>query len=75
MSFKQEQRFEEFELLAIVATKLWFRRNSMIYIGEFMHPSQLVRASIDSLEAFRKACDKGRKRYVVAHGSMHSFSG
>lgn len=34
---------------------LWFRKNSLIHGGDFVHPSQLVCSAINSLHSFKFA--------------------
>jgi hypothetical protein len=36
---------EEFELHAEVARRLWFRRNSVVHGGDFLHSNDLIRAA------------------------------
>jgi hypothetical protein len=37
---------EEFELFLVIARKIWFRRNTVIYIGEFLHLTTLTREAV-----------------------------
>jgi hypothetical protein len=45
----------ELEILAVVARKIWFRRNSVVHGGDFIHPTHVFRDAINSLEDFQKA--------------------
>lgn len=40
---------DEFDLMAVVARKLWSHKNSLINGGDFIHPSQLVKMASESL--------------------------
>ena len=44
---------EEIELMAVMAQKIWFRRNAMVRGGDFIHPDQVFRSTSSSLDDFR----------------------
>jgi ribonuclease HI len=48
----------EVELNAEIARRIWFRRNAVLHDGEFMHPKLVLKISIDSIMAYRKALEK-----------------
>jgi ribonuclease HI len=50
------QRFskDQVELLAVVARKVWLRRNSLVFEGVLRHPKEVLEEAILSLEEFRK---------------------
>jgi hypothetical protein len=50
------QRFskDQVELLAVVARKVWLRRNSLVFEGVLRHPKEVLEEAIISLEYFRK---------------------
>jgi hypothetical protein len=43
---------EDVELFAIVARRLWLRRNDFIHGGQFTHPVQMLRDSVKALTEF-----------------------
>jgi hypothetical protein len=49
---------EDIEFLAVLAQKLWLRRNSLVHEGTFAHPSQVLRETKKSLEDFHRHNDK-----------------
>lgn len=40
--------------MAVMARKIWLRRNSVVHGGDFIHPSILFREASSSLEEFRR---------------------
>jgi hypothetical protein len=46
---------EELELVATIARRIWLRRNFVVYGGELMHASQLVKSAKDLVEEFHQA--------------------
>jgi ribonuclease HI len=60
------------ELLAVVARKLWLRRNSLVFEGIFRHPNEVLEEAIVALEDFRRCNDletQKAKLPVVANNS------
>jgi ribonuclease HI len=45
----------DIELWAVMAKKLWLRRNSLVFGGGFISPNQLMREAIISIEDFKRA--------------------
>jgi hypothetical protein len=43
---------EEVELFAVLARRIWFRRNSLIHGEKFAHPTQLVHDAQNALEEY-----------------------
>jgi hypothetical protein len=43
------------ELWAVLARKLWLRRNSIVFGGVFISPNQLIREVVISIEDFKRA--------------------
>lgn len=62
---------EEFELFVVIAKRIWFRRNSVIYGGEFINPNQLARGATKSYEDYKKFTAQergtGQRSDVVNH--------
>jgi ribonuclease HI len=46
---------EEFELFVGIARRIWFRRNSVIHGGVFIHPNSLLQGAIEADAEFRRA--------------------
>jgi hypothetical protein len=46
---------EELELVATIARRIWLRRNFVVYGGDLMHASQLVKSAKDLVEEFHQA--------------------
>ena len=46
---------ENFDLMAVMARNLWFRRNTLIHGGIFGYPTQIVRKASESIEDFKSA--------------------
>jgi hypothetical protein len=44
----------ELKLMAMVAHKIWFRRNFVMHGGDFTYPHQVFREASNSLEEFRR---------------------
>jgi hypothetical protein len=68
------QRFskDQVELLAVVARKVWLRRNSLVFEGVFRHPKEVLEEAFLSLEDFRK-WNSLEESNVMQSGSV-SFS-
>jgi hypothetical protein len=45
---------EEMQLMVTVARQIWLRRNSVIFWGEFLAPSTLVRMAKEQMEAYNE---------------------
>jgi ribonuclease HI len=43
----------EVELFAVIARKIWLRRNQVVHGGSFSHPNQVLREAVSILEDFR----------------------
>jgi hypothetical protein len=43
----------EVELFAVIARKIWLRRNQVVHGGSFSHPNQVLREAMSILEEFR----------------------
>jgi ribonuclease HI len=50
---------EEVELFAIIARRIWQRRNEFMHGGEFRHPTQMVREATNTMEEFKRANQSG----------------
>lgn len=48
---------EELELFAMVAQRIWFRRNIYVFDGIFLPPSSLVKCAKEAIAEFREAHD------------------
>jgi hypothetical protein len=46
---------EEIELFAVLARRLWFRRNDVVHGGILTHPNQVVHDAEAALEEFNRA--------------------
>jgi hypothetical protein len=46
---------EEYELVAVIARKIWFMRNTVALGSEFTYPDQVIREPIDSIAEYMKA--------------------
>lgn len=46
---------EELELHAVIARKIWLRRNTVVYGGVFSHPNVLIQEAVSSLNEYREA--------------------
>jgi hypothetical protein len=44
----------DLELMVVVAQKIWFRRNGVVYEGEFTPPQQLFCEANTSLDDYRR---------------------
>jgi hypothetical protein len=44
---------EQMVLMALVARKIWFRRNAFIFEGEFAHPNSIVEEATKACEKFK----------------------
>jgi len=49
---------EEVELVVMVAQKIWFRRNRMVFEREGVHPKCSMKCAVDDLTDFRKSTAK-----------------
>jgi hypothetical protein len=45
----------DLKLMVIVARKIWFPRNGVVYGGAFIHPQQVFREASMSLDDFQRA--------------------
>ena len=61
---------EEVELFAIVAQRIWHHRNEVVHGGNFLHPTQVVREVVTSLEDFKRVNLQGG-----AHDEVPDTSG
>jgi len=43
---------EEFVLFVGIARKIWFRRNTVVHGGEFLHSNSIAREAIISAEEY-----------------------
>jgi hypothetical protein len=50
---------EEVELFAIIARRIWHRRNEVVHGGILMHPVQIVRGAVASLDDFKRVNQRG----------------
>jgi DNA-binding IclR family transcriptional regulator len=46
---------EDLELVAMVARRIWLQKHIVVYGGELLHHSHLVRSAKDFMEEFHKA--------------------
>jgi hypothetical protein len=44
----------DLELMVVVAQKIWFHRNGVVYGGEFTPPQQLLREANPSLDDYKR---------------------
>jgi hypothetical protein len=51
---------EDLELVAVIAQKLWLRRNTVVYGGAFLNPICLIKCATEELEDFHLATDNGQ---------------
>lgn len=49
---------EEMHLMVTVARQIWLRRNSVVFGGEFLTPTSMVRIAKDQMEAFESAAQR-----------------
>ena len=56
----------EFELFVGIFKNIWFRINTMIHGGEFLHPNTLVSGAIESVKEYKKVHikEEGQKKEV-----------
>lgn len=52
---------EDFEVMAVVARNILFRRNFLVHMGDFDHLNHLVWTKIDSTHEFKEAQVKPSK--------------
>ncbi len=45
---------EEIDLGAVLAQKIWLRRNSVVYEGPFAHPAQIFKKATAIMEDFHR---------------------
>jgi hypothetical protein len=50
---------EEVELFAIIARRIWHYRNEVVHSGILMHPVQIVREAVASLDDFKRVNQRG----------------
>ncbi|XP_062171134.1 uncharacterized protein LOC133876926 [Alnus glutinosa] len=55
---------EEIEFFAMVAQRIWFRRNRFVFDGILTHPSILLKSTKESIEEFRKALDSIDQKWM-----------
>ncbi|XP_059455066.1 uncharacterized protein LOC132185289 [Corylus avellana] len=53
---------EQMQLVAMVARLIWLRRNSVVFGGDFLDPSSLLRRAQDQVEACIKASQRRTRR-------------
>lgn len=49
---------KELEIYAIIARKIWLKRNTVVYGWDFSHPNVLIQECASSLNKYRDANDK-----------------
>jgi ribonuclease HI len=63
---KSRCAIEEVELFAIIARRIWHRRNEVVHGGDFRHPMQMVREAITTLKEFQRANQPGGTQHDVS---------
>lgn len=53
------------ELLAVIARKLWLRRNSLVFERIFRHPNEVLEEAIVALEDFRRCNDLENQKVML----------
>jgi hypothetical protein len=46
---------EDLEVVAMIARKIWLRRNTVVHIGDLLHSSNIVRSARESVKEFQNA--------------------
>lgn len=49
---------KELEIFSVIARRIWLRRNLVVHEDSFLHPNQVVRESVTSLEEYWNANDR-----------------
>jgi hypothetical protein len=62
---------EDMELFAMVAQRIWFRRNRFVFEGVFTPPNCLIRGAKEALQDFKKAHDSS---FILSHPNPPSLS-
>jgi len=60
----------DLELVAVMAQKIWFRRNGVVHGGNFTHPQQVFREASTSIEDFRR----GARTDLTTRSPIHAVS-
>jgi ribonuclease HI len=58
--FSKRLGAEDLELVAIIAQKLWLRRNTVVHGGAFLNPICLIKCATEELEGFHLATANGQ---------------
>jgi hypothetical protein len=62
---------DEFTPFVVIARNIWFRRNTIMYGGDFLHLNLVVRGARESLVEYNNAnaivSDKIKENVVVEH--------
>lgn len=53
---------DHMQLVAMVAQQIWLRRNVVIFYGDFLDPTSLIRRATEQVDA----CNKDGRRSVVS---------
>jgi len=64
----------EVELNAEIARRIWFRHNTVFHGGDFLPPTLVLKAAIDSIAAYRSVMEKNDDDGVSGTVSAASVS-
>jgi hypothetical protein len=53
--------YEEMRLVAFIVRQIWFKRNDVVFKGEFKPPGNLIQATRTQLEQYDQAAEKRKK--------------
>jgi hypothetical protein len=56
-SLNGRMEVEDIELFAMVAQRIWSRRNRYVFEGVFTPPNCLIRGAVEALQDFKNACE------------------
>jgi hypothetical protein len=48
-----------FNCIATIARKIWLHKNTVVFGGELIHPSQLIKSAQEAMEDFKGRSTKG----------------